>query len=100
MPIPTALTADATAVYDACAKSAEQIHGTANGRQRFVPLRVLRIAVDIPPWRFDRAAQELASTYHGWLRVDWQSDADDDRASIRRNGTDYHQISVDPWNVR
>lgn len=41
MPIPTALTADATTVYDACAKAAAQIHGQ-----------------------------------------------------------DYHQLSVDPWNVR
>lgn len=99
MPITTALTADATAVYDAFASHAEHPDVRRIGRQRFVPLLHLRTTLNLPGNRFERAVNELASTYHGWLQVDWHSTADDDAASVRHHGTDYHLLSVDPWNA-
>ena len=96
MPTTTVLTADAAAVRDTTDTLAPTASVVVRG-QRFVPLAVLRAAVDLPPWRFDRAVRELADAFHGWLRVDWASTAADDAASVRHHGTDFHLFTVDGW---
>jgi hypothetical protein len=91
----TGLTADAATVRDATAAAANT--HVYDGRQRFVPLLHLRSVVDLPDWRFGQAVVELAASYQGWLRVDWESTAADDAASARHRGFDYHLLSVDDW---
>lgn len=90
------------ATLDTIDKLAEQAHGSRVGEadltnQRYVPLLAVRQACGLAEHVFDRAVGELAAEHRVWLRVNWQSTADDDRASVRRNGTDYHRITADPW---
>jgi hypothetical protein len=95
MPQTTVLTADAAVVRDATSALAGLLRDS--GRQRFVPQLAVRRVVALPAWRFDRAVVELAASYHGWLRVDWESTAADDAASVRYRAADFHLLSVDGW---
>lgn len=101
MPTTTVLTHDATTLREAILAAALALHGPRTRPdphgQRFVPLVTMRAAVDLPADRFDAAVRELAGVHWVWLRVNWTSDAADDRASVLRNGTSYHDITADDW---
>lgn len=99
MPNPTALTEDATIVYNTVVTLSDGVT-PGNGGQRFVSLLAVRAAAGLPWHRFDAAVHQLADSYTVELRVAWSSTWDEDEASIRRNGTDYHHVTADDWRLR
>ncbi len=99
-----ALSAHAARVLAAIEQTTRQVHRNYPGQiitaQRFVDICNVRPAVDLPFNTFTRAVQELAGVYRVWLRVPAASTTEDqDRGSVLRNGTDYHQVSADAWNI-
>ncbi len=99
-PLQYALSGDAWRVLIAIRTATRQIHRTPDGEapraQRFVALVAVRVMLDMPTGRVDRALRELAGVYAVWLRAPFRDTSlAEDNAAVRRSGQDYHDVSAD-----
>ena len=74
----------------------------ANGQpdRRWVYFPALRAATALDAAAFDTALRRLIEAHRAEIRVCGASTAEEDAASFRHLGTDYHKVTVDRWNAR